>query len=149
MEYDLDEPFEVRILEDNDPNRPHFYIYTGLLDSTLFNADETILIIYLIASAYDNDTDTINIATISINRLSKKLGMSRADVCKHIKSLEEKGVLVRKELVSDDDYFDNIYMILNYISVWDCKTLDELKKETDRIKKQQGIPFKISQICFL
>ena len=148
MEYDLDEPFEVRLLEDNDPNRPHFYLYTGLLDSALFNADETILIIYLIASAYNNDTDTINTTAISMNRLSQQLGMSRVDVRKYIKVLEEKGVLVKKGSVSDDDHFDNIYMILNYISVWDCKTLDELKKETDRIKKQQGIPFIISQICF-
>ena len=148
MKYDLDKPFEVRILEDNDPDRPRFYIYTGLLDSDLFNADETILIIYLIASAYDNEINTINTTAISINKLSQKLGMSRVDVHKHIKSLEEKGVLVKKGSVSDDDHFDNIYMILNYISVWDCKTLDELKKETDRIKKQQGIPFIISQICF-
>ena len=83
-----------------------------------------------------------------MNRLSQQLGMSRVDVRKYIKVLEEKGVLVKKGSVSDDDHFDNIYMILNYISVWDCKTLDELKKETDRIKKQQGIPFIISQICF-
>ena len=148
MKYDLDKPFEVRILEDNDPDRPRFYIYTGLLDSDLFNADETILIIYLIASAYDNEINTINTTAISMNRLSQQLGMSRVDVRKYIKVLEEKGVLVKKGSVSDDDHFDNIYMILNYISVWDCKTLDELKKETDRIKKQQGIPFIISQICF-
>lgn len=150
MEYDLDEPFEVQLLEDNNPDRPHFYIYTGLLDSDLFDANETILIIYLIASAHDNEINTINTTAISINRVSQKLGMSRVDVRKYIKLLEEKGVLVKKGLVSeDDDCFDNTYMVLNYISVWDCKTLDELKRVTDRIKKQQGIPFKISQICFL
>jgi len=137
MKYDLDKPFEVRILEDNDPDRPRFYIYTGLLDSDLFNADETILIIYLIASAYDNEINTINTTAISINKLSQKLGMSRVDVHKHIKSLEEKGVLVKKGPISEDnDHFDNIYEILNHISVWDCKTLDELKKVTDRIKRR-------------
>ena len=137
MEYDLDEPFEVQLLEDNNPDRPHFYIYTGLLDSALFNADETILIIYLIASAYNNDTDTINTTAISMNRLSQQLGMSRVDVRKYIKVLEEKGVLVKKGPVSEDnDHFDNIYEILNHISVWDCKTLDEMKKVTDRIKRR-------------
>lgn len=149
MEYNLDEPFEVQLLEDNNPDRPHFYIYTGLLDSDLFDANETILIIYLIASAHDNEINTINTTAISINRVSQKLGMSRVDVRKYIKLLEEKGVLVKKCPASDDDHFDNTYMILNYISVWDCKTLDELRRVTDRIKKQQDIPFKISQIYFL
>ena len=93
MKYDLDKPFEVRILEDNDPDRPRFYIYTGLLDSDLFNADETILIIYLIASAYDNEINTINTTAISINRVSQKLGMSRVDVEAELKVGEKVNVI--------------------------------------------------------
>lgn len=51
--------------------------------------------------------------------------------------LENKGVLIKKSRVSEDNgYLSNEYEILNYNSVWDCKTLDELKKETDKIKSE-------------
>lgn len=140
MGYGFDEPFEVRLLEDDSPDRPYFYVYTGLLESDLFNANETILIIYLIASAYDNEIDTVNTITINIDEASQMLGVSRADVCKYIKSLEKKGILFKKDPVPEDnECFDGTYDILNYISVWDCKTLDELKKETDRIKREHSM----------
>lgn len=140
MGYGFDEPFEVRLLEDDSPDRPYFYVYTGLLESDLFNANETILIIYLIASAYDNEIDTVNTITINIDGASQALGMSRSDVCKYVKSLEKKGILFKKDPVpEDDECFDDTYDILNYISVWDCKTLDELKKETDRIKREHSM----------
>lgn len=140
MGYGFDEPFEVRLLEDDSPDRPYFYVYTGLLESDLFNANETILIIYLIASAYDNQIDTVNTITINIDGASQALGMSRSDVCKYVKSLEKKGILFKKGPVPEDnECFDNIYDILNYISVWDCRTLDELKKETDRIKREHSM----------
>lgn len=136
---DFDEPFEVRIEEDNDPNRPHFYLYNGLLTSPLFNAHETILLIYLIASSDNNEPDQINIATISVNELSKKTGMNKAMVSKYIKSLEKKGVVIRKNSISGEDgCVANTYEILNFISVWDCKTLDKLKKETNKIKKKRN-----------
>ena len=135
--YDFDEPFEVRLIEDNSPDRPHFYIYNGLMTSKLFNVYEQIVIIHLIAFAHDSEVNNINIVSISINKLRQKLGMSSAAVHKYIKLLEEKGVLVKKGPISEeDDDCDNTYGILNYISVWDCKTLDELKKETDRIKRE-------------
>ena len=140
MGYGFDEPFEVRLLEDDSPDRPYFYVYTGLLESNLFNANETILIIYLIASAYDNEIDTVNTITINIDGASQVLGMSRSDVCKYVKSLEKKGILFKKDPVSEDnDCFDGTYDILNHISVWDCRTLDELKKETDRIKREHSM----------
>lgn len=135
MEYDLDEPFEVRLIEDNNPDRPHFYIYSGLLDSLLFNADEKMFIIYLIGSAEDSGVDRINTISASIDRLSQKMRIDRSSVCKNIRSLKEKGVLIKKD-ISAENSTDPIcaYGVLNYVSVWDCKTFDELKKETDRIK---------------
>lgn len=137
MEDSFDEPFEIKLVEDNNPDRPHFYVYNGLLDSELFNAHEVILIIHLIAFADNSEPNRINTTTISINKLSQKLGMSKATVCKYIRLLEQKGVLVKKNRVSEDNgYLANIYEILNYTSVWDCITLDELKKETDRIKRE-------------
>lgn len=137
MKDNFDEPFEIKLVEDNNPNRPHFYIYNGLLDSNLFNANEVMLIIHLIAFADNNEPNQINITTISINKLSQKLGMSKATVCKYIKLLENKGVLIKKNRVSEDNgYLSNTYEVLNFNSVWDCNTLEKLKKETDKIKNE-------------
>lgn len=135
MKYNFDEPFEIEPVENNDPNRPYFYIYNGLLDSELFNAHEVLLLIHLIGFADNNETNQINTSVISINKLSKKTGISKATVCKYIKSLEEKGVLIKKNRISKENgYIANVYDILNFTSVWDCKTLNELKEETDKIK---------------
>lgn len=135
MEDNFNEPFQIKLVEDNDPNRPHFYIYNGLLDSNLFNANEIMLIIHLIAFADNSEPNQINTTTISITKLSQKLGISKATVCKYIKLLENKGVLIKQSRVSEDNgYLSNTYEILNYNSVWDCETLEELKKETDKIK---------------
>ncbi len=137
MEDNFNEPLQIKLVENNDPNRPHFYIYNGLLDSDLFNANEIMLIIHLIAFADNSEPNQINTTTISITKLSQKLGISKATVCKYIKLLENKGVLIKKSRVSEDNgYLSNEYEILNYNSVWDCKTLDELKKETDKIKSE-------------
>lgn len=135
MEDNFEEPFEVTLEEDRDPSRTSFYIYNGLLDSQLFNAHEVLILVHLIGFADNNEIDQINRTVISINKLSKKTGISKATVCKYIKSLEEKGVLIKKNRVSKENgYIANVYDILNFISVWDCTTLDELKKETDKIK---------------
>lgn len=135
MEENFEEPFEFTLEEGRDPSRTSFYIYNGLLDSQLFNAHEVLLLVHLIGFADNNDIDQINTTVISINKLSKKTGISKATVCKYIKSLEEKGVLIKKNRVSKENgYIANVYDILNFTSVWDCATLDELKKETDKIK---------------
>jgi len=137
MKDNFDKPFKIELIEDNDPDRPHFYIYNGLLDSDLFNANEVMLIIHLIAFSDNNEPNQINTTTISINKLSQKSGISKATVCKYIKLLESKGVLIKKSRVSEDNgYLSNTYEILNYNSVWDCKTLEELKKETNKIKRE-------------
>lgn len=137
MADNFNEPFQIKLVEDNDPNRPHFYIYNGLLDSDLFNTNEIMLIINLIAFADNSEPNQINTTTISINKLSQKLRISKATVCKYIKLLENKGVLIKKSRVSEDNgYLSNTYEILNYNSVWDCETLEELKKETDKIKSE-------------
>lgn len=137
MKNDFDEPFEIQVEENNDNSRPHFYIYNGLIDSQLFSAGETVLLIHLIGFADKSEIDQVNTTTISINKLSRKIGTSKATVCKYIRSLEEKGVLIKKNRVAEDNgYLANVYQVLNFISVWDCSTLDELKKETDRIKSE-------------
>lgn len=137
MEDIFDKPFEVKIFEDHDLSRPHFYIYNGLLVSELFNAHEVFLLMYLIGLADNNKTNRINTTVISIKKLSEKIGMSKTTVCKYIRLLEEKGVLIKKNRISKENgYIANEYNILNFISVWDCKTLEELKKETDRIKRE-------------
>lgn len=137
MKDDFDQPFEVRLKEDNDPNRPHFYLYNGLITSQLFNTRELVLLIYLIASADNSEPNQINTATISINKLSQMTKISKATIHKYIKLLEEKGVLIKKKHISEDNgYLANTYEILNFVSVWDCKTLDELKEETNRIKSE-------------
>ena len=137
MEDNFNEPFQIELIENNDPNRLHFYVYNGLLDSDLFNANEIMLIIHLIAFADNSGPNHIGTTTISINRLSQKLGMSKATVCKYIKLLENKGVLIKKIRVSEDNgYLSNTYEILNYNSVWDCKTIEELREETDKIKDE-------------
>lgn len=135
MENNFDEPFEIVLEEDRNPNRGSFYIYNGLLDSQLFSAHEVLLLVHLIGFANNNEINQINTTVISINKLSKKTGISKATVCKYIKSLEEKGVLIKKNRISKENgYIANVYDILNFTSVWDCTTLDELKEETNRIK---------------
>ena len=95
------------------------------------------LLVHLIAFADNNEPNKINTTTISINKLSEKVGISKATVCKYIKSLEEKGVLIKKNRISKENgYIANVYDILNFTSVWDCITLDDLKKETNRIKSE-------------
>lgn len=132
MEDNFNKSLKIKLTE---PNKPHFYIYNGLLDSNLFNTSEIILLIHLIAFADNSEPNQTNTITISINKLSKKLKMSKVTVCKYIKLLEEKGVLVKKNHISEENgYLSNTYEILNYNSVWDCKSLEELKKETDKIK---------------
>lgn len=135
MKNNFNKPFQIELVEDNNPDRSFFYIYNGLLDSDLFNASEIMLIIHLIAFSDNSQPNQINTTTISINKLSQKLGISKATVCKYIKLLENKGVLIKKSRVSEDNgYLSNTYEILNFNSVWDCKTLEKLKKETDKIK---------------
>lgn len=137
MKDNFNETFEIKLIKDNNPNRRHFYIYNGLLDSDLFNANEIMLIIHLIAFAKNSEPNQINTTTISINKLSQKLGVSKSTICKYIKLLERKGVLIKEKRVSEDNGFlSNAYEILNYNSVWDCETLEELKKETDKIKSE-------------
>jgi len=137
MEDNFDEPFEVILKEDDDPNRASFYIYNGLLDSQLFNAHEVMLLVHLIGFSDNSEPNQINTTVISINKLSKKTGISKATVCKYIKSLEKKGVLIKEKRISKENgYIANVYSILNFNSVWDCKTLDELRGETDRIKER-------------
>lgn len=92
------------------------------------------LLIYLIAQS-SAKIDTMNTATISIRKLCEYTKISKPTVYKHIKKLEEKGVLIKQNnSTSDNGNVANTYKILNYISVWDYETLDELKKETDKIK---------------
>lgn len=135
-----DEPFEVRLVEDNNPDRPGIRIYTGIMDSPLFNANEMMLIISLLMKSNSKmEIDTINTTTISINALSKMLLINKKRTCKSIKKLEEKGVLIKERDVSPDDGdIENTYKVLNYLSVWDSTTLDELKENTDKIKKENG-----------
>ena len=129
------ELFETVLEKSNDYNSSSVYIYNGLLDSQLFNAHEVLLLVHLIGFANNNELNQINTTIISINKLSKKTGISKATVCKYIRSLEEKGVLVKKNRISKESgYIANVYDILNFTSVWDCMTLDELKEETDKIK---------------
>lgn len=135
MKDNFDEPFVIELAEHDEHDRPHFYIYNGLLDSDLFNAHEVLLLVHLIGFADNSEPNRINTTSISINKLSKKTGISKTTVCKYIKSLEEKGVLIKNNRMSKENgYIANVYDILNFTSVWDCKTLDELKKETDKIK---------------
>lgn len=137
MEDNFDEPLEDAFKKNNHCNKSHFYIYNGLLESQLFNIHEVMLLVHLIAFADNNEPNKINTTTISINKLSEKVGISKATVCKYIKSLEEKGVLIKKNRISKENgYIANVYDILNFTSVWDCITLDDLKKETNRIKSE-------------
>lgn len=85
----------------------------------------------------NSNPNQINTTTISINKLSQEIRKGKAVVYKYIQSLEEKGVVIKANPVSEDSgSITDTYKILNFESMWDCKTLDELKKETDRIKSK-------------
>lgn len=130
------EQFEVRLMEDNNPNRAYIEVYNGLLDSPLFDGCETLLLICIMMGS-TAQIDSINTATISINKLCRYSKMSKKTVCRYIKKLEEKGVLIKqRNSTPDNGNTANTYKILNYISVWDCKTMEELKRETDKIKSE-------------
>lgn len=137
MENGFNEPFEVAVNEDSNNDRPHFDIYHGMILSELFNGDEKMLLMQLIASADNSNPNQINTTTISVNKLSRETGKGKTAVYKYIQSLEEKGVLIKENPVPEDNgSITDTYKILNFESVWDCRTLDELKKETDRIKSE-------------
>lgn len=136
-----DEPFEVQLVEDNSPDKPFTMIYTGIMDSPLLNTDERMLIIsLLIKSNSEVEIDTINTAQVSINELSTLVMASKKRACKAIESLEEKGVLIKENAVSPKDGdIENTYKVLNYLLVWDSTTLDELKENTDKIKREMSL----------
>lgn len=136
-----DEPFEVRLVEDNNPDRQGTNIYTGIMDSPLFDIYEKMLIIcLLVKSNSEAEIDTINTVTISINELNKLLPTSKNGTYKSIKLLEEKGVLIKERAVSSSGgNRENTYKVLNYFSVWDSTTLDELKENTDKIKREMSL----------
>lgn len=130
----MDEQFEVRLCTDNNPDRAYVEIYNGLLDSLLFDGYDKLILIYLMTqSTYE--INSINTITISMRKLCESTQISKPTIYKHIKNLEEKGVLIKQNnSTADNGNTANTYKILNYISVWDCETLEELKKETDKIK---------------
>ena len=137
MRYDFDRPLGSRFVEDDDPGRPHFFVYAGILESRLFTVNEKMLIVYLLGSAEDSKADSINTASINMDKLSEYMSMDKSSVCRCIRSLEEKGVLVKKETdVGDSADPVETYGILNYISVWECRSSNALRKETDRIKQE-------------
>lgn len=132
----MNELFKVELYEDNNSNRPYIEIYNGLLDSQLFDRYETMLLIHLLAHSAA-EIDTICSATMSINEISKKTRISKPTLLRRIKRLEEKGILIKQKNFSlHNGIGANTYKILNYISAWDCKTLEELKEVTDKIKKE-------------
>lgn len=136
-EFDFDEPFEVSVMEDNNPDRPYINVYIGLMKSLLFDGYEKMLIIYLMRFSDTSETDCINTSTISVNDICKKAKMSKTTVYNRIKQLEKKGVLVKQyNNTLDSGKMANTYRLLNYASVWDCETLEELKEITDEIKKE-------------
>lgn len=140
QEYDLEKPFVVEVQEDNEANRPHFYIYNGIMESSLFDASEKLLIIYLIGFSENNlesNIDIVNITKISINNLCKKIRMSKSTLYKYLKSLEQKGILIKEfNMSAENGYTANTYKILNFASIWNCETLEELQNEANRIKKE-------------
>lgn len=132
-----DEPFEVTIYEDVDPNRPYIEVYDGLIDSLLIDWFDKLLIIYLMMSSDTSKINCVNTATVSIREICQKTKISKPTICKHIKILEEKGIIIKQENnTSNNRRIANTYKLLNYISVWDCKTLDELKNVTNKIKSE-------------
>lgn len=132
----FEEPFEIELHEDDDPNRPCISIYSGLIDSPLFNGYEKLLLIHLLSHS-TAEIDAVNTATISIKKLNESTKISRPTIYRRIKDLEEKGVLVKKKNISiDNGNTANTYKILNYISVWDSTTLEVLKERTDKIKRE-------------
>ena len=137
MEKNSGKPFKIVLHTYDKPDKPHFYIYSGLMESPLFNAHEILLLIHLIGFSDNNAPNQVIETTISINKLSQKTKISKATVCKYIKSLEEKGVLLKKIHITEDcGYLTNTYEIMNFVSVWDCQTLEELKEKTEKIKRE-------------
>lgn len=86
-----EEHFKVIINENFNSDRPHFDICIGMIYSMLFNSEEKILLMHLIASADNSNPNQINTTTISVTKLSKELGKSKPGVFRYIKSLEKKG----------------------------------------------------------
>lgn len=119
---------------------PYFYFDNAILTSNLFNMYEQMIIIYLIGLSENEKTkkiDIVNELTISISEFAEKTKMSRTGIANYLRRLEKKGVLVKINNESEEEgYMANTYKLLNFASVWDCKTLEELKNETDRIKRE-------------
>lgn len=136
-----DKSFEVRLAEDNNSDRLGTRIYNGVMELPLLDMYEMLLVIFLLMkSNSETEIDTINTVTISINKLTKMTLMSAKDVKRSIKKLEKKGILIREQSVSLDDIdAENTYRVLNYYSVWDSTTLEELKENTDKIKREMSL----------
>ena len=106
------------------------------MDSLLFNGYEKLLLIYFLTHS-TMEINTINTTTVSVKKLNESTKISKPTIYKRIKDLEEKGVLIKEKNISiDNGNTANTYKILNYTTVWNCKTLEELKKETDKIKRE-------------
>lgn len=132
----LDAYFKIIHNENNITDRPHADIYNGLLDSVLFNTNEKFLLIYMLANSAGK-INAVNTADLSMKRLSASSKMSKTTVYRYLKSLEEKGVLLKKKNYSEEKGNSaNTYIIINYISIWDSKTLEELKEKANKIKNE-------------
>jgi DNA-binding transcriptional ArsR family regulator len=132
-----DEPFEVTVYEDADSNRPYIEVYDGLINSFLIDWFDKLLIIYLMMSSDTSKINCVNTATVSIREICQKTKMSKPTICKHIRILEEKGIIIKQENnTPNNKRIANTYKLLNYVSVWDCKTLNELKNVTNKIKSE-------------
>lgn len=132
----MSKKFIVQMCQDDNPSRAHIKIYNGLINSLLFDGYEKLLIIYLLSYS-TADIDTVCTATVSIYNLARATQTSKATIRRRLKSLVEKGILIiQKNTLPDKRADANTYKVLNYISVWDCRTLSELKEETDKLKSE-------------
>ena len=132
----MNKSLEIEWNESNNTNKPSMKIYDSLMDSLLFNGYEKLLLIYFLTHS-TMEINTINTTTVSVKKLNESTKISKPTIYKRIKDLEKKGVLVKEKNISiDNGNTANTYKILNYTTVWNCKTLEELKKETDKIKRE-------------
>ena len=132
----MNKSLEIEWNESNNTNKPSMKIYDSLMDSLLFNGYEKLLLIYFLTHS-TMEINTINTTTVSVKKLNESTKISKPTIYKRIKDLEEKGVLIKEKNISiDNGNTANTYKILNYTTVWNCKTLEELKKETDKIKRE-------------
>ena len=107
-------------------------ISNGLIETELLTEHEKI--VYIVIRKHLNQEKQV--AFPGMATISREARLSKSQVIKAIKGLEEKGLLiVKRETTKYNEKKTNIYYFNDFSQLWEAKTIDELKEITTKTQR--------------